>query len=286
MFSSFEKGDFVEERMEKRKEFLVCIDSDGCVMDTMDLKHDKCLAPCMLMVWELGEYKIELTARWREINLYSLDRGTNRFRGLAKMLKEVNENYKRIEGLAGYVHWVSTTEELSDESLKEAYEETGNECMRKALAWSELVNGSMNFMHEGEVLAFDGVKEVLKEIVKEADIAVVSAGGNAEVQRDWKQNGLESYVNEFFTQEGGEKEILVEKLLEFGYDKDHVLMIGDAPSDLEAAGKNGILFYPILVREEEESWRKFLQGAWERFIALNYRGDFQRRVNQEFLDNF
>ena len=78
----------------------------------------------------------------------------------------------------------------------------------------------------------------------------------------------------------------MEKLLEFGYDKDHVLMIGDAPSDLEAAGKNGILFYPILVREEEESWRKFLQGAWERFIALNYRGDFQRRVNQEFLDNF
>ena len=286
MFSGFEKGDFWEERMEKRKEFLVCIDSDGCVMDTMDLKHDKCLAPCMLMVWELGEYKIELTARWREINLYSLDRGTNRFRGLAKMLKEVNENYKRIEGLAGYVHWVSTTEELSDESLKEAYEETGNECMRKALAWSELVNGSMNFMHEGEVLAFDGVKEVLKEIVKEADIAVVSAGGNAEVQRDWKQNGLESYVSEFFTQEDGEKEILVEKLLEFGYDKDHVLMIGDAPSDLEAAGKNGILFYPILVREEEESWRKFLQGAWERFTGLNYRGAFQRRVNQEFLDNF
>ena len=55
--------------MEKRKEFLVCIDSDGCVMDTMDLKHDKCLAPCMLMVWDLGKYKIELTARWREINL-------------------------------------------------------------------------------------------------------------------------------------------------------------------------------------------------------------------------
>ena len=41
--------------MEKRKEFLVCIDSDGCVMDTMDLKHDKCLAPCMLMVWDLGK---------------------------------------------------------------------------------------------------------------------------------------------------------------------------------------------------------------------------------------
>ena len=80
MFSGSGEGPvFREERMEKRKEFLVCIDSDGCVMDTMDLKHDKCLAPCMLMVWDLGKYKIELTARWREINLYSLDRGTNRF---------------------------------------------------------------------------------------------------------------------------------------------------------------------------------------------------------------
>ena len=78
MFSGFEKGDFWEERMEKRKEFLVCIDSDGCVMDTMDLKHDKCLAPCMLMVWELGEYKIELTARsistvWTEEPTVSVD---------------------------------------------------------------------------------------------------------------------------------------------------------------------------------------------------------------------
>lgn len=159
------------------------------------------------------------------------------------MLKEVNENYKRVEGLAGYVHWVSTAEELSDESLKEAYEETGNECMRKALAWSELVNGSMSFMHGGEVQAFEGVHEVLGEIAKMADIAVVSAGGSAEVQKDWEENGLDSYVEEFLTQEGGEKDVLVEKLLECGYDKDHVLMIGDAPSDLEAAGRNR---HPVL----------------------------------------
>ncbi|MFQ9150471.1 MAG: hypothetical protein ACLR6B_01955 [Blautia sp.] len=104
------------------------------------------------------------------------------------MLKEVNENYKRIEGLAGYVHWVSTTEELSDESLKEAYEETGNECMRKALAWSELVNGSMNFMHEGEVLAFDGVKDVLKEIVKR--------GGYCRGFCRWKCRGSERLETE------------------------------------------------------------------------------------------
>ena len=84
--------------------------------------------------------------------------------------------------------------------------------MRKALAWSELVNGSMSFMHGGEVQAFEGVHEILGEIAKMADIAVVSAGGSAEVQKDWEENGLDSYVEEFLTQEGGEKDVLVEKL--------------------------------------------------------------------------
>lgn len=26
----------------KRKDYLVCVDSDGCAMDTMDIKHFKC----------------------------------------------------------------------------------------------------------------------------------------------------------------------------------------------------------------------------------------------------
>ncbi|MFQ9393774.1 MAG: hypothetical protein ACLR2E_06085 [Lachnospiraceae bacterium] len=84
-FPTREKGRFSgRNEWKKEKNFWYVLILDGCVMDTMDLKHDKCLAPCMLMVWDLGKYKIELTARWREINLYSLDRGTNRFRGWQK----------------------------------------------------------------------------------------------------------------------------------------------------------------------------------------------------------
>lgn len=271
--------------MEKKKDFLVCIDSDGCVMDTMDIKHDKCLAPCMLKIWDLGKYRLELIARWREINLYSLDRGTNRFKGLAKMLKEVNENYKRVEGISGYIHWVTTTDELSEESLRSAYEETGNECMRKAIAWSELVNGAMDFMHDGEAVAFEGVKEALEEISKAADIAVVSAANRQEIEKEWRQNEILHYADDILTQEKGEKTALIQLLLDLGYDRDHVLMIGDAPSDLEAAGKNGVLFYPILAREEETSWANFLKGALERFVRLEYRGEFQRKVNKDFLDN-
>ena len=31
------------EKFKKKKDFLICIDSDGCAMDTMDIKHIKCL---------------------------------------------------------------------------------------------------------------------------------------------------------------------------------------------------------------------------------------------------
>ena len=33
---------------QKQKDFLVCVDSDGCAMDTMDIKHFRCFGPCMV----------------------------------------------------------------------------------------------------------------------------------------------------------------------------------------------------------------------------------------------
>ena len=43
----------------------------------------------------------------------------------------------------------------------------------------------------------------------------------------------------------------------FGFDDTHVLMIGDAPGDLDAAEKNDVLYYPILVGKEKFSWDRF-----------------------------
>ena len=39
----------------------------------------------------------------------------------------------------------------------------------------------------------------------------------------------------------------------FGYDPEKVIMIGDAPGDCDAAEKNGVYYYPILVNHEKES---------------------------------
>ena len=64
----------------KRNDFLVCVDSDGCAMDTMDIKHVKCFGPCMVEEWGLGAWREEILARWNEINLYTMTRGVNRFK--------------------------------------------------------------------------------------------------------------------------------------------------------------------------------------------------------------
>ena len=39
----------------KKHEHIVCIDSDGCAMDTMNIKHYRCFGPCMIKEWGLEQ---------------------------------------------------------------------------------------------------------------------------------------------------------------------------------------------------------------------------------------
>ena len=55
---------------QKQKDFLVCVDSDGCAMDTMDIKHFRCFGPCMVEEWGLEEWAAPILNRWNAINLY------------------------------------------------------------------------------------------------------------------------------------------------------------------------------------------------------------------------
>ena len=41
----------------KTRDLLVCVDSDGCAMDTMNCKHFHCFGPCMVTEWGLEEWK-------------------------------------------------------------------------------------------------------------------------------------------------------------------------------------------------------------------------------------
>ena len=60
---------------------------------------------------------------------------------------------------------------------------------------------------------------------------------------------------------------IIAKLMEYGYEKEHVLMIGDAVGDARAAEKNGVWFYPVLVNWEEESWEDLWRLCRHRLLT-------------------
>ena len=111
---------------EKKQEYLICIDSDGCAIDSMDIKHFRCFGPCMIDEWHLEDNGEEILNRWNQINLYSMTRGINRFKGLAKALVEIDQEYLPVEDVRTLAEWTQTSDELSNAALKRAIEMTGS----------------------------------------------------------------------------------------------------------------------------------------------------------------
>ncbi len=83
----------------KKKRYLICVDSDGCAMDTMDVKHIRCFGPCMVKEWGLEEWQVRYLSDGMRSNLYSMTRGINRFLALAQALTEADKNLKKIDGM-------------------------------------------------------------------------------------------------------------------------------------------------------------------------------------------
>ena len=132
---------------ERKHDYLVCVDSDGCVMDTMNCKHIHCFGPCMVTEWALEEWKDAILERWNVINLFSMTRGINRFKGLAMALGEIDKQYKPIEGIRHLQHWADTAPALSNDAVAKAAEEATEPeaklVFQKALSWSKAVNESI-----------------------------------------------------------------------------------------------------------------------------------------------
>lgn len=254
----------------KQKAFLVCVDSDGCAMDTMDVKHFRCFGPCMVEEWQLGEWREEILARWNEINLYTMTRGINRFKGLAQALTEINDRYTPISGVEELADWAASAPELSNGALAEAIKTAKGPALAKALAWSQAVNRSINALPESEKKPFPGVAGALATAHDVADVAVVSSANREAVEEEWARCGLLPSVDVLCCQDSGSKAACIEQLKAKGYAPDHILMVGDAPGDRAAAEKNGVYFYPILVRHEAESWADFVKQALPALTGEDY----------------
>jgi phosphoglycolate phosphatase-like HAD superfamily hydrolase len=265
----------------RQKPFAVCVDSDGCAMDTMNIKHIRCFGPCMVEEWGLNQWREAILARWNDINLYSGTRGINRFKGLAMALKEINGQYTPIEGVDQLAAWAKEAAELSNDAVAKKAAE--HPIFEKALRWSRAVNRAIEALPKEEVRPFEHVKEALAAAHRQADVVVVSSANPEAVRDEWRRFHLLEDVDLLCTQEMGSKAYCIGKLAEKGYGS--ILMCGDAPGDEQAARKNGALYYPILVNRENESWKRFLQEGLPRFLSGAYAGDYQETLRNEFNAN-
>lgn len=272
----------------RRHDFLVCVDSDGCVMDTMNCKHFHCFGPCMVDEWELGAWREEILTRWNEINLFSMTRGINRFKGLAMALEEIHETYRPIPGIAALRHWVDTAPALSNDGVAkaalEAADPEAKTIFRKALSWSRAVNAAIGKLPEELKVPYDGAKEGLAAAHAFADVAMVSSANRDAVEEEWGKFGLLEHTDIVLAQDVGSKAACIARMLSFGYAPDKVLMIGDAPGDCDAAQKNGVHYYPILVNHEKQSWTEAVDVAFARLRSGDY-AQYGAQKRQEFLHN-
>lgn len=268
----------------KNKKYLLCVDSDGCAMDTMNIKHIRCFGPCFADEWIITENREKVLKRWNEINLFEITRGINRFKGLAKILKEL---YPEDKDIREFFSWADSAKELSEGALGKIIETNNNPVYKKALSWSKSVNKAINALPEKDKKAFENVVQGLISAKDCFDIAIVSSANYAAVVEEWQRCGILKYTDVVTTQQDGSKAHCIAELLKKGYGKTDVIMCGDAEGDLKAAENNGVAFYPILVNNEKQSWEqlpsflnKFVNGNTESDTLL-LRNAFYKNLNVE-----
>ncbi len=263
----------------RTSEFFIGIDSDGCAFDTMEVKHKECFIPNIIRFFDLAAISKYAREAAEFVNLYSHLRGTNRFPALIHtfdLLADRPEVARRgflppqVPGLRA---WIGRETKLANPTLKAEVERTDDPDLVVTLEWSEAVNRTIGeVVHD--VPPFPSVRESLSLMDGKADVMVCSATPGEALEREWREHSLASHVALIAGQELGSKQEHLALAAVGRYDRDKILMIGDAPGDRAAAEANGVLFYPIDPGIEDESWRRFHDEALPRFFAGTYAGAY------------
>jgi len=275
------------------KKYFIGIDSDGCVFDTMGIKQRECFCPWTVAIFDLQP--VAEAARECRVfaDLFSKTRGNNRHKTLKRILSEllpahphVKQRGFNVPQPAHYFAWVDDSKStLSNDGLKKAIDEAKDPQAKKelemALAWSKKVNQAITDIVRG-IPPFPFVRESLEKIQSKADVIVVSATPGEALIREWQEHDIARYVAIIAGQEMGTKAQHLEYATKGKYEKDHVLMVGDAPGDLKAARAADALFYPIMPRKETESWKRFHDEGFDRFIKGRFAGGYEQKLITEF----
>jgi phosphoglycolate phosphatase-like HAD superfamily hydrolase len=276
-----------------KHKFFVGIDSDGCAFDTMGIKHRECFCPWLIACFALQPVAQAARECKEFADLFSKTRGANRHKTTKRIIAELLPEHPmtkargfKVPQYPHYFAWVDDPKSLlSNDGLKQAIEKAADPEAKKelelALTWSERVNWAI-----GETVKnmppFPHVRESLEKIQPLADVIVVSATPDEALNREWQEHDIAKYVAIIAGQEMGTKAQHLGYATKGRYEKNHILMIGDAPGDMKAARANDALFYPINPGDEIESWKRFGDEAFDKFVNGEYADQYEEKLIAEF----
>ena len=270
-------------------EFFVGVDSDGCAFDAMGIKHKLAFIPMAVAIWGLEEIETSVYEVGEFVNLNSNRRGINRFPGLLLMFDYLKERLdiepfeKLLPNFEELREFVNSGMPMSNDSLRKFSEGKDSKFLKELMDWS--AHGDQLFSQHVENLApFDYVAKSLAKVSTLADSMIVSAASTEGLYNDWTKSGIMQYMTLVAGQEVGSKKQQLALAAAGKYGSNSVLMVGDAPGDMQAAKENGALFYPINPGYEVRSWKRFHDEAFERFIQGTYAGEYEERLIKEFMN--
>ena len=268
------------------QKFFIGIDSDGCVFDSMEIKHKECFAPMFIKHFSLQPVSKYAREVWEFVNLYSRTRGCNRFHAVLRALnllrarEEVRGRRVEVPSFPELEEWVARENKLGNATL-DAEVTGGNDALAPIQIWSHSVNAAVADIVQG-VPAFPLVSESLAKGNVSADCMVISQTPLEALEREWTETGLRGLVAMVAGQEMGTKSQHLEFATKGKYPPEKILMIGDAPGDQQAALSNDALFFPIIPGREEASWARLHNEGLEKFFGGTFTGDYQRKLVCEF----
>ena len=269
-----------------KHDFFIGIDSDGCVFDSMEIKHKECFAPMFVKHHNLQAVSKYAREVWDFVNLYSKTRGANRFPALTRALNllrdrpEVQARNVNVPSYPALDEWMERETKLGNATLA-AEVEGGNEGLAHIKVWSDGVNEQVADIVHG-VPPFPLLRETLEKALGQADMMVISQTPCDALEREWAEHDISKFVEIIAGQEMGTKTEHLKFAAVDNYAVEKILMIGDAPGDHKAAKANGVLFFPILPGREEDSWERLHGEALDRFFAGTYAGEYEEELFAEF----
>lgn len=270
-----------------KHDFFVGIDSDGCAFDAMEIKHKECFIPNTIKHWGLQPVSTFTRETAEFVNLYSTSRGVNRWIGLVKVFDllrerpEVAQRGATVPTANKVRAFIESGFPLSNRGLRDYLAANPDPELETALAWTTGVDDYIEATVK-HVPPFPDVRESLQKMHGKTDLMVVSATPVDALVREWGEHGLSQYMDVIAGQEMGTKGEHLDAAAKGKYADDHILLIGDAPGDRDTAQSRGVLYYPINPGHEAESWNRFKNEAFDKFLAGTFAGAYQAALIEEF----